>query len=191
MRPLLWPAAPKNYINLKNSLPSRFILGGKKGKLKLPEWYDRSPISRLSGTEVEANLYQFHPFGSPVYVLENSLQSQSVIINGQTELVLEFSCATLLITPPVCHWSSILNQAMSCLSSTAYTITISTPASNIQSFNPFGNQNPNFNRCPNSPPPLMYSPLTFMIANPTFQNLLTRCHIFVCHGMLTFQSKHM
>ena len=50
--------------------------GGKEGRRKLPDKYDSSPISRLSGTKVEANLDQFHPFGSPVYVLENSLKSQ-------------------------------------------------------------------------------------------------------------------
>ena len=74
VRPSLWPAALKNYVNLKNSLPTQFVPGGKEGRRKLPDRYDRSPISRLSVTEVEANLDQFHMFGSPVYVLENSLQ---------------------------------------------------------------------------------------------------------------------
>ena len=67
--PLLWPAALKNYVNLKNLLPARFIPGGKEGRRKLPDSYDSSPISRLSETEVKANLDHFHLFGSPVYVL--------------------------------------------------------------------------------------------------------------------------
>ena len=74
--PLLWPSGLKNYVNLKNSLPTRFVPGGKEGIRKLPDRYYSSPIHRLSGTEVEANLDQFHPFGSPVYVLEKYLQSQ-------------------------------------------------------------------------------------------------------------------
>lgn len=72
----LWPAALKNYVNLKNSLPTRFVAGAKQGRKRLPDQYDQSPLSKLSGTEVEANLNHFHPFGSPVYVLENSLQAQ-------------------------------------------------------------------------------------------------------------------
>ena len=44
---------------------------------------------------------------------------KSLIINVQIKLALEFSCATLLITPPVCRWYSIHNQEMSHLSSTA------------------------------------------------------------------------
>ena len=36
MSPSLWPAALKNYINLKNSLPTRFVPGGKEGRRKLP-----------------------------------------------------------------------------------------------------------------------------------------------------------
>ena len=116
---------------------------------------------------------------------------KSLIINGHTELALESSCATLLITPPVCCWSSIWNPEISRLSSTAYTMIISTPAIEIRSFNPFGNQNPNFKQCPKSPPPLMYSPLPFMRANPTSHNILTRCHVLLCHGMWNFQSKQM
>ena len=37
--------------------------------------FEDSPISRFSGTVVEPNLNHFHPFGSPVYVLEAALQS--------------------------------------------------------------------------------------------------------------------
>ena len=74
--PLLWPFPLKNYVKLTNSLPTQFIPGWKEGRHKLPNWYDSSPISQLSGTEVEANLNQFHKFGSPVYILENLLQNQ-------------------------------------------------------------------------------------------------------------------
>jgi hypothetical protein len=71
----LWPAAIKHYSNLRNSLPTDYKPGAKVGKRKLPDTYDKSPLSRFSGTDVETNLDHFHPFGSPVYVLKASLQA--------------------------------------------------------------------------------------------------------------------
>jgi hypothetical protein len=56
-------------------MPTKFRPGSKQGRKKLPDKYDKSPISRFSGTEVEANLDHFHPFRSPVFVLENALQA--------------------------------------------------------------------------------------------------------------------
>jgi hypothetical protein len=73
---LLWPAAIKHYTNLRNSMPTKFTKGGKRGRTKLPERYDDSPISRFSSTVVECNLGHFHPFGSSVYVLDGNLQAQ-------------------------------------------------------------------------------------------------------------------
>jgi hypothetical protein len=61
----LWPAAIKHYTNLRNSMPTKFTKGGKRGRTKLHDRYDDSPISRFSGTVVECNLDHFHPFGSP------------------------------------------------------------------------------------------------------------------------------
>jgi hypothetical protein len=61
----LWPAAIKNYTNLRNAMPSKFTAGAKRGRIKLPDRYDDSPLSRFSGTVVETNLDHFHPFGSP------------------------------------------------------------------------------------------------------------------------------
>lgn len=72
----LWPAAMKNYVNLCNALPRKFVPGAKTGRKKQPDAYVDSPISRFSGTTVEPNLDHFHPFGSPVYVLEDKLQAQ-------------------------------------------------------------------------------------------------------------------
>jgi hypothetical protein len=72
----LWPAALKNYVNLRNCLPTEYIPPKKVGKHIIRAQYHSSPLSKLSGTEVEPNLDHFHPFGSPVYVLHNSLQSQ-------------------------------------------------------------------------------------------------------------------
>ena len=73
----LWPAALKNYTNLRNSLPTRFVPEVKQGRRKkFKAVYDMSPLSKFSDTEVEPNLTHFHPFGSPVYVLEESLQAQ-------------------------------------------------------------------------------------------------------------------
>jgi hypothetical protein len=71
----LWPAAIKHYVNLRNALPTQYVPEQRHGRRVTSAQYHSSPVSRLSGTEVEANLEHFHPFGSPVYVLENSLQS--------------------------------------------------------------------------------------------------------------------
>ena len=65
----LWPSAIKNYVNLRNNIPTTFVKG-------IPDTFTSSPLSKLSGSEVTANLKDFHPFGSPVYVLENKLQSR-------------------------------------------------------------------------------------------------------------------
>ena len=72
----LWPCAIKHYVNLRNSLPRRFTAKQKTGKMTVPAKFDDSPLSRFSGTVVEPNLSHFHPFGSPVYVLKEALQSQ-------------------------------------------------------------------------------------------------------------------
>jgi hypothetical protein len=72
----LWPAALKNYVNLRNALPTKYIPEQRVKRRIIRAQYHSSPLSQLSGTEVEPNLDHFHPFGSPVYVLHNSLQSQ-------------------------------------------------------------------------------------------------------------------
>lgn len=76
IHPSLWPSSIKHYVNLRNSLPTHFTPEQRQGRRKLPAEYKQSPLSKFSKTEVEPNLHHFHPFGSPVYVLENTLQSQ-------------------------------------------------------------------------------------------------------------------
>ena len=76
INPALWPCALKHYVNMKNSLPAEYIIGGKNGRKKLPDKYINSPLSKFSGFETPIDLKNFHPFGSPVYVLENKLQAQ-------------------------------------------------------------------------------------------------------------------
>ena len=71
----LWPCAIKHYVNLRNSLPRKFTPKQKHGKSTVPARFEDSPLSRFSGTVVEPNLSHFHPFGSPVYVLQEALQS--------------------------------------------------------------------------------------------------------------------
>jgi hypothetical protein len=71
----LWPAAVKYYTNFRNLLPTKYTHGEKAGSCKLPDTYEKSPLSHFSGNEVEVNLDHFHPFGSPVYVLKANLQS--------------------------------------------------------------------------------------------------------------------
>ena len=72
----LWPMALKHYVNLRNNLPSNYKPGVKRGRRKLPDTFIDSPLSKFSGMEVKVNLRHFHPFGSPVYVLEQKLQAQ-------------------------------------------------------------------------------------------------------------------
>ena len=63
----------KHFNNLQNALPTQFTKGVKNGRHKTPDRYEQSPLSKFCGTEVEPNLDSFHPFGSPVYVLEAPL----------------------------------------------------------------------------------------------------------------------
>ncbi|CAJ1948808.1 unnamed protein product [Cylindrotheca closterium] len=73
----LWPAALKNYTNLKNLLPTKYTPEIKvRGRIKQHAKYKDSPISKMAQVEVEPNLDHFHSFGSPVYGLEDSLQAQ-------------------------------------------------------------------------------------------------------------------
>ena len=72
----LWPAALKNYVNLRNALPRQFKAGRRVGKKKMPDECFGSPLSKFSRTAVEPNLSHFHVFGAPVYVLESKLQEQ-------------------------------------------------------------------------------------------------------------------
>jgi len=57
----LWPQALMNHNNVRNQLPG---IGNTK-----------CPLAKFSGTNVDANLKHFHPFGCPVYVLQAPLQS--------------------------------------------------------------------------------------------------------------------
>jgi hypothetical protein len=72
----LWPVALKNYTNLRNAMPTQFTATPKQVRKQLLDRYDGLPVSRFSGTSVEANLNHFHPFGSPVYMLEGKLEAQ-------------------------------------------------------------------------------------------------------------------
>ena len=66
----------KNYVNLRNSLPTEFIPGVTVSNRKTADKYERSPLSKFASTGRDIDLSQFHPFGCPVYVLENALQSR-------------------------------------------------------------------------------------------------------------------
>ena len=57
----LWPQAVAHAVNIRNALP---VAVGKS-----------CPLSTFAGTDIQPNLKHFHPFGCPVYVLENALQS--------------------------------------------------------------------------------------------------------------------
>ena len=69
----LWPSAMKNYVNLRNNLPTHYTPGAKVGRKYLPSTFVSSPLSIFCGFETTVDLRDFHPFGSPVYVLEPSL----------------------------------------------------------------------------------------------------------------------
>ena len=72
----LWPSAMKYYVKLRNTIPTQFLPGGKLGRKKLPDTFQASPLSNFCGFETTVDLRDFHPFGSPVYVLESALQAQ-------------------------------------------------------------------------------------------------------------------
>jgi hypothetical protein len=61
-------------------MPTRFVAGIKIGRKKSIDRYDQSWLSRFLGTAIVANLDHFHPhfhpFGSPVYILEGKLQAE-------------------------------------------------------------------------------------------------------------------
>ena len=68
--------ALKHYVNLRNNIQYNYNPGGKNGCHKIPDTFTDSPLSKFSCLEIKVNLQHFHPFGSPVYVLEQKLQSQ-------------------------------------------------------------------------------------------------------------------
>ena len=71
IHPSLWPAALKNYVNLRNNIPTHFVKGSKQSE----DTFIDSPLSKFAGREIKVNFKHFHPFGSPVYVLEDKLQA--------------------------------------------------------------------------------------------------------------------
>ena len=71
----LWSAAARNYVNVRNALPTQYVPGTKTGRKVTHATYKESPLSKFSGTEAEPNLKDFHPFGSPTYVLTEPLQT--------------------------------------------------------------------------------------------------------------------
>ena len=71
----LWLDATSNYFNIRHFITKNFKPKTYHGRNKISATYDSSPLSRFSGSKVEANLDHFNTFGSPVYVPENSHQS--------------------------------------------------------------------------------------------------------------------
>ena len=96
----LWHMALKHYVNLRNNLPSNYKTGGNNGCYELPETFTDSPLSKFSGSENKVNLQHFHPFGSPVYVLEQKLQSQQ-----SHKTWIDRSCVGIFLTHSPGHFS--------------------------------------------------------------------------------------
>ena len=71
----LWTADINIYFNLIKSIPANLKPKNYHGRNKISTTYDYSTLSIFSGSKVETNSDNFHPFGSPVYILGNSLQS--------------------------------------------------------------------------------------------------------------------
>jgi hypothetical protein len=136
----LWPSALKHYTNIRNALPTHFIPGEKVGRRTASDRYEQSPLSKFSRSEVEPNLDHFHPFGSPVYMLDNNLQSHHAHNkNGATDLGWESSYVTLPVTPPVSPLCSTLKRGWFRPNSTAFTTTSSTLVGEITSSSHSGN----------------------------------------------------
>ena len=64
----------KNYVNLRNNIPSTYNKGGKEGQKHLPDTFTCSPLFKFSGIETNPSLSNFYPFGCPVCVLNTKLQ---------------------------------------------------------------------------------------------------------------------
>ena len=76
----LWPAAIKHYVNIRNNVPTNFVPEWKHhldGRRKVRGTFDSSPLSWFSGIETTVNVKEFHPFGCPVYVLDEKLQAKN------------------------------------------------------------------------------------------------------------------
>ena len=74
----LWPSALKNYVNLHNNIPTNYLPSTRNVHDKRfinPGSFTSSPFSKFSGVETKINLKHYHPFGCPVYVLDEKLQS--------------------------------------------------------------------------------------------------------------------
>ena len=71
----LWQVALKNYVNLRNQIPTYHQPGKKEGKKYFDGEYVESPLSRLSGEKKELNIKNIRSFGCSVYVLEIKLQA--------------------------------------------------------------------------------------------------------------------
>lgn len=99
----LWPVTLKLYTNLRNALPTTFEPEHHIGRSLSPTSYHSSPTSLFSGTTVDMNLNDFHPFGALVLSLKNNCNIRWLITNGGIAVEwASFSC-TLLITPPILH----------------------------------------------------------------------------------------
>lgn len=78
----LWPAALKNYVNIRKSIPTRFIpekIDYKDRRKKSRSTFDSSPFSKFSGVETPMDIKNLHPFGCPVYVLGEKLQANKSV----------------------------------------------------------------------------------------------------------------
>ena len=71
----LWLVALKNYANIRNNIPTEYILGPKIGHKQSPHQFIGLPLPKFLGIESSPNMNHFHPFSSPVYVLSNTLQA--------------------------------------------------------------------------------------------------------------------
>ena len=110
----LWVEALKNYVNIRNSIPTECILGLKIGRKQSSNQFIGSPLSKFSSIDNSPYLKHFHPFGSPVYVLSDKLQA------GQSHNKwINKSRVGLFLSHFPSHTSSvplILNTTISCVS---------------------------------------------------------------------------
>ena len=81
----LWKNAMKNYINLRNNIPTQYLTGAEVGCKKLLDTFPASPSSKLCGFETNSDLKDFYPFGSPVYFIEKNFRLNSIILSGSID----------------------------------------------------------------------------------------------------------
>jgi hypothetical protein len=90
----LWPLAVRMASEQINNTP----------RMQSPS--RKSLMQEFAKTEVHTNIKHWHPFGSPVYVLESALQKQGIFGKWKLEQIMEYTLDDHPTTAETLHLSS-------------------------------------------------------------------------------------